>query len=136
MLVPYQNKDQGGDDKNSLGTCEKSQYSKYSRSGSGLGGGTNRSGLGGDDGSRKSVGPYSARESKGDLPPSSNDCTAISRRLFSHSSGNNLSRGVVGSRQQHHALEKNNNFDQQQRDTGGSGRVLSRRKSFVEVEQR
>mmetsp|Transcript_31049 Transcript_31049/g.65546 ORF Transcript_31049/g.65546 Transcript_31049/m.65546 type:complete len:121 (-) Transcript_31049:144-506(-) len=116
MLVPYQNKDQGGDDKNSLGTCEKSQYSKYSRSGSGLGG----------EGSRKLVGPYSARESKGDLPPSSNDCTAISRRLFSHSSSNNLSRGVVGSRQQHHALDKANNFDQQQRDTGGSGRVLSR----------
>jgi len=55
MLVPYQNNEDQDGDHNSLGTCEKSQYSnKYSRSGSGLGG----------EGSRKLVGPYSARESK------------------------------------------------------------------------
>lgn len=119
-LVPYPNQDNkegdGDDDDNSLGTCEKSQYSKYSRSSSTRTGNMSRS----SSGRKLSTGPYSARESKVSLANQSSSSPGVTV--------NNTST----SRLSQHVVENNNNalFE----DSDRSGRRLSRRQ-FVEVKR-
>ena len=106
----------GDDDDNSLGTCEKSQYSKYSRSSSTRTGNMSRS----SSGRKLSAGPYSARESKVSLANQSSSSPGVTV--------NNTST----SRLSQHVVENNNNdlFE----DSDRSGQRLSRR-HFVEVKR-